>query len=59
MVVRDKGTAKYQDACHTPLIYLSSLKTYSGLKTNSLTYKRSQNNISPNPTGRSEWRNIE
>ena len=42
MVVRDKGTAKYQDACHTPLIFLSSLKTYSGLKTNSLTYKRSQ-----------------
>ena len=46
MVVRDKGTAKYQDACHTPLIFLSSLKTYSGLKTNSLTYKRSQNSIS-------------
>ena len=59
MVVRDKGTAKYQDACHTPLIFLSSLKTYSGLKTNSLTYKRSQNSISSNPTGRSEWRNIE
>ena len=31
MVVRDKGTAKYQDACHTPLIFLSSLETYSGL----------------------------